>query len=183
MISIYKITNLLNGKSYIGQSINIEKRWYEHKYKSQCRTDISFNSILHIAFRKYGIDNFSFEILEELKTVEELDQREQYYIKFYNTITPNGYNILEGGQKNRRAIEYCKNCGEPLKYSKTGYCVKCKNIPQYKCEHPSKEQLNILIHEKSFCEIGRMFNVSDNAVRKWCIKYSLPHKKKNLKIN
>ena len=100
MIGIYKITNLINNKSYIGQSINIEKRWYEHRYKSQCEDDRSFNSILHIAFRKYGIDNFKFEILEELKTVEQLDKKEQYYIKLYNTITPNGYNILEGGQKN-----------------------------------------------------------------------------------
>lgn len=180
---VYKITNQINKKCYIGSTKDPKKRWQQHKNSSVWESCPSYNYPLQKAMRKYGIDNFSFEILEELKTVEELDQREQYYIKFYNTITPNGYNILEGGQKNRRAIEYCKNCGEPLKYSKTGYCVKCKNIPQYKCEHPSKEQLNILIHEKSFCEIGRMFNVSDNAVRKWCIKYGLPHKKKNLKIN
>lgn len=50
----------------------------------------------------------------------------------------------------------------------------------HKKEKPSKEELNKLIHEKSFVEIGRMYNVSDNAIRKWCKLYGLPFKKRNL---
>lgn len=180
MVGIYKITNLINNKSYIGQSINIEKRWYEHKYKSQCEDDKSFNSILHIAFRKYGIDNFKFEILEELKTAEQLDKREQYYIKLYNTITPNGYNILEGGQKTRRTIKYCKQCGQPLKYSTTNYCKDCYHILQYRCEHPTK---NILIEQvalKGFAQVARDYGVTDNSIKKWCKKEGLSIYKKDI---
>lgn len=165
MIGIYKITNLINNKSYIGQSINIEKRWYEHKYKSQCEDDRSFNSILHIAFRKYGIDNFKFEILEELKTVEQLDKKEQYYIRLYDTITPNGYNILEGGQKTRKTIKYCKQCGQPLKYSTTDYCKDCYHILQYKCEHPTKDILIEQIALKGFSKVAKEYGVTDNSVK------------------
>ena len=96
MIGIYKITNNINNKSYIGQSINIEKRIKEHFWKSFLEKDISFTSILHTAIRKYGKENFVIEVLEEC-SLEELDDKEKYYIKKYNTISPNGYNILSGG--------------------------------------------------------------------------------------
>ena len=59
MIGIYKITKKSNGKSYIGQSNDIERRFIEHKYK----TDISVEK----AIRKYGIDAFDYEIIEEFK--------------------------------------------------------------------------------------------------------------------
>lgn len=180
MVGIYKITNLINSKSYIGQSINIEKRWYEHKYKSQCENDSSFNSILYMAFRKYGIDNFKFEVLEELKTIEELDRKEQYYIKLYKTIAPNGYNILEGGQKSRKTIKHCKKCGQPLKYSITDYCKNCYHILQYRTEHPTKDVLLEQVALKGFSQVGREYGVTDNSVKKWCKKEGLPVYKKDI---
>lgn len=180
MIGIYKITNLINNKSYIGQSINIEKRWYEHKYKSQCNNDNSFNSILHMAFRKYGIENFKIEVIEELKTPEQLDEKERYYINFYNTITPYGYNILEGGQKIRSKIKYCKNCGKVLKYSKTQYCLKCCHILQHKCTHPSKDILLKMIALNGFEKTGRIYGVSGSTIKKWCKKQQLPFYKKDI---
>lgn len=87
MIGIYKIENLLNHKVYIGQSINIEKRWKEH-----CRA--SSHSIIAKAIRKYGKQNFSFQVLEECSK-ESLNKKEEEYIKKYNSIIPNGYNIIE----------------------------------------------------------------------------------------
>lgn len=86
---IYKIENLLNGKSYIGQSIEIEHRFAKHK----CAKD---NFYIHRAIRKYGIKNFSFEILEECNK-ELLDEREKYWIAEINTLIPNGYNMIQGG--------------------------------------------------------------------------------------
>lgn len=87
---IYKITNLINNKIYIGQSIHIEKRWKEHKYySSQEKTAIQ------AAFKKYGLSNFSFEVIEECSK-EKLDEREIYWIKFYNSYY-NGYNMTKGG--------------------------------------------------------------------------------------
>ena len=64
---IYKITNLINNNAYIGLSINIEKRWLAHKERSQDVFNKEYDKILYKAFRKYGIDNFKFEILEECK--------------------------------------------------------------------------------------------------------------------
>ena len=89
MIGIYKITNQINGKSYIGQSIHIEQRWEEHLYKS------SYSSLIKYALYKYGINNFTFEVVEECKQ-EELDEREQYWIQYYDSFN-NGYNLTMGG--------------------------------------------------------------------------------------
>ncbi len=86
---IYKIENLLNGKCYIGQSIEIEHRFSKHK---SAKDDF----YIHRAIRKYGIKNFSFEIIEECK-VEKLDERENFWIKEKNTLIPNGYNMVPGG--------------------------------------------------------------------------------------
>lgn len=90
MTGIYKITNQLNGKCYIGQSIHIEQRWQEHLYTtSNC-------TLLKYALHKYGVDNFKFEVLEEC-TQQELNQREQYWIEYYNSFGENGYNLTRGG--------------------------------------------------------------------------------------
>ena len=55
---IYKITNLLNGKCYIGQSINIQKRWTNHKTSYKNPNKDCYNYPLYKAFRKYGLENF-----------------------------------------------------------------------------------------------------------------------------
>ena len=85
MIGIYKIQNLTNGKVYIGQSIHIERRWAEH-----CQP--SADSLIANAIKKYGKENFSFQVLQEC-SVEKLDELENYYIKENNSVTPNGYNV------------------------------------------------------------------------------------------
>ncbi|KLA21064.1 hypothetical protein B4078_5392 [Bacillus cereus] len=84
-IGIYKITNKLNGKCYIGQSINIPKRWENHK----CMNG-NHSYPLYLAFKKYGIDNFSFEVLEYCSK-EELEHKEYFYILLYDS-TNHGYN-------------------------------------------------------------------------------------------
>ncbi len=93
MIGIYKITNLLNGKCYIGQSKDIEARWQNHRwrYKYQEREHL----FLYQAMRKYGIENFSFEVLEECDE-KDLDALEIKYIAQYRSF-PDGYNMTGGG--------------------------------------------------------------------------------------
>lgn len=86
IIGIYKITNLINGKSYIGHSKHILQRWTQHRYDSKTK-----QLPLYRAIRKYGIENFKFEILEECK-IENLSKLEDYYINKYNTYIPKGYN-------------------------------------------------------------------------------------------
>ena len=84
-IGIYKITNMINGKSYIGQSIHIERRLMEHKS--------SQSSVISKAIIKYGKDNFAFEIIEKCD-ISLLNKQEAYYIQLYNSVVPNGYNVL-----------------------------------------------------------------------------------------
>ena len=82
MIGIYKITNKLNGKSYIGQSIHCGKRLDEH---------YTGNQFIDETIQFDGIENFTYEILE-VCTKTELSIWEDYYIWKYNTMFPNGYN-------------------------------------------------------------------------------------------
>lgn len=99
-IGIYKFTNKLNNKSYIGQSIHVERRFQEHLQTAQR----SPKTIFHKAINKYGVENFTFEILEYC-TEEELDMKEVYYIEHFNTLTPNGYNVQIGGKDSHMAPE------------------------------------------------------------------------------
>ncbi len=93
---IYKITNKINGKLYIGETIqNYKDRWRQHKnFQSQYYTC----PILKQAFIKYGIDNFNFEVIQEC-SFDERFELEKKYIEKYNSIAPyGGYNFLPGGE-------------------------------------------------------------------------------------
>lgn len=91
MIGIYKIENKINGKVYIGQSIDIARRWREHKCSIH-----KIDAPLYRAMIKYGLENFTFEVLEECKA-NELDIKEIDYIIEYNSFY-NGYNQTTGGE-------------------------------------------------------------------------------------
>lgn len=95
---IYKVTNKLNGKIYIGQtSKTLEKRKLQHERESltKSRTSVKF----HNALLKYGFDNFEWEVLKECSTQEELDYYEDYYINEFNCLNRNlGYNLKSGGK-------------------------------------------------------------------------------------
>ncbi|UUV45916.1 HNH endonuclease [Bacillus phage vB_BanS-Thrax1] len=86
---------------------------------------------------------------------------------------------------------YCEKCNSEItRHSKTGLCRSCGQRERHskgttfpktrKVERPSKDELLSLIREKTFVEIGRMYGVSDNAVRKWCKSYGLPSRKEDL---
>lgn len=84
MVGVYKITNTINGKTYVGQSKNIEKRFYQHKWASQIKDTNLYKDI-----RELGVDAFKFEVIEECQ-VNELRAKELHYIHllnpFYNEI-------------------------------------------------------------------------------------------------
>ena len=88
---IYYIKNLIDNKYYIGQTINeLSERWKNHKKKySNCR-------YLKNAFIKYGFKNFEFKLIC-ICFDEDLDKFEIDYIKHYNSLVPNGYNLKQGG--------------------------------------------------------------------------------------
>jgi group I intron endonuclease len=93
---IYCIENKINGKKYVGQSINIERRFYLHR-RDLNKIHKDSNDFLQNAWNKYGEKNFEFYILEECSS-EDFNIKEIYYIDFYNTTNRNfGYNIDIGG--------------------------------------------------------------------------------------
>lgn len=104
---IYMITNVINNKKYIGQvksrisgrKYGAKSRWSVHKYRSL--KGVNCSRILGNAIRKYGIDNFTMEILLRCNEVD-LDYYETKFIGSYNTQSPNGYNIESGGKKNKK---------------------------------------------------------------------------------
>lgn len=97
--SIYLITNKTNGMQYVGQTINtVEDRWKQHKNQKARKNDF-----FHSAIQKYGDENFIVETIEEkIPAGDELDNKEQFYIKKYNTLSPNGYNLTTGGRSGRK---------------------------------------------------------------------------------
>lgn len=88
---IYKITNLLNDKVYIGQTTQeLKVRLSNHKCNRR--------SLISKALNKYGENNFKVEIIDTANSKEELDEKEIYWIRFYNCISPKGYNLTFGGE-------------------------------------------------------------------------------------
>lgn len=90
---IYKTTNIINGKIYIGKDV------YNHD------TYLGSGIIIRRAIKKYGKENFKKEIIEKCNTIKELNEKEKYWIKFFNSTDKSiGYNIMEGGHGGN-----CKN--------------------------------------------------------------------------
>lgn len=151
-MGIYKITNKINNQCYIGQSICIEERWKEH---IRCSKDLSNKNSIYLAIRKYGIENFDFEIIEECNSVDELDEKEINWIAYYNSYN-NGYNMTRGGTAGRR-FDYDYIVDTYLKFKnveKTAEICQChwhtvsqalkaKNIPTFAkangYNHPVKQ--------------------------------------------
>lgn len=93
---IYCLLNKINNKCYIGKSVNIQHRYYAHVSSTNNINYPDSNFNIHCAMRKYGIDNFELIIIEECNT-DDLYRKEQEYIKHFNSLTPAGYNMTEGG--------------------------------------------------------------------------------------
>lgn len=90
---VYKITNKINNKKYIGITNDPKKRWHNHQYSSR-------ETAISRAIKKYGAGNFNFEVLYSGLSLEEAQKTEQELIKLYNTLTinGNGYNVTLGGE-------------------------------------------------------------------------------------
>jgi group I intron endonuclease len=128
-IGIYKIKNLVNEKVYIGQSVDIEKRWSTHK--AELNNNHHHNIHLQNAWNKYGANNFEFSIVEECN-IDQLNQCEIYWISNFNSFE-NGYNLTVGGgnteEFSKSVIQFDLNGNEQRRYTsiseaetETGIC-------------------------------------------------------------
>ena len=113
---IYCIENLSNSKKYIGQSVNISDRWKKHI--SELNKGSHHNDYLQKAWNKYGKNEFKFYVLEYCPT-DKLDEKEIYYIDYYDTLDRDkGYNLKSGGQDhNTYSAESKHRMSESLKKS------------------------------------------------------------------
>ena len=114
MNSIYCFTNLKNEKKYIGSTIvEPNRRYAQHIYNATHENAHQYNYPLYQAIRKYGIENFKFEILEQKKcSEEEIRLLEQDYILKFNTLSPNGYNQTIDTQHPLNTPEACTKMSE-----------------------------------------------------------------------
>lgn len=111
---IYKITNQINGKIYIGQTIEYEERIRHHKQTPFRKASRDYNKPLYKAIRKYGVDNFKFEIIDTAETIEELNEKEIRYIEEYDCLidTGKGYNLETGGGNGHKSEHTKKKIGD-----------------------------------------------------------------------
>lgn len=126
---IYKITNLINNKQYIGQTIKTkEQRWREHiSPSSRC-------TYIKNAIQKYGKENFIIEQIDSAESLSELNEKEKYWIDKLNSLTPNGYNLRTGGD-NHKASEDTKR---KMSISNKSKPPKPINSTRYKGVHFNK---------------------------------------------
>lgn len=149
---IYCIENLINGKKYIGQSVDIAARWRTHK--SELKRNIHGNDYLQKTWNKYGEDNFKFYILEECK-IDIIDDRERYYIILYNTTSRDcGYNLESGGHINKTLSSSTRR-----KISENHADVSGENNPMYGVKM-SEESVNKTLSHPNYK--NRKFRGEDN---------------------
>lgn len=155
MYSVYKITNLINNKCYIGSSIRVDKRWKQHINDSKNINSEKYNYPLYKAFRKYGIDNFKFEILsDDFDNAESMQKYENEMIIFYNSYN-NGYN--QTYNTNQSEI-----CAENLKEYIKKISKKCAKVDNHN---------NIVEIYNSYHDAARQNGMDENnasIIRKVC---------------
>lgn len=183
MCGIYLITNTITNKVYIGQSIQIERRWSEHKARAFNNNANCYDNPLYRSIRKYGVDAFVLSIICECEP-EQLNELEAYYITKFDCVSPKGYNVQQPEQicATIYSKRICQNCGKPISYAtEHQLCRECYTTSTRIVDRPSAEELEKLLRQSNFSAVGRMFGVSDNAIRKWCRGYGLSDKAKDYK--
>jgi len=173
---IYKVINTVNGKSYIGQTVrSLGVRKFEHLQMLNSGLNLHF----HRALRKYGEENFEWEVIDDTaKTIEELNEKEKHYIKKYDTFCDNGcgYNMTTGG---KNAL-HSKKTLEKLRKAKLGKKPSKKTLEKLRkakqgekapsAKLTNKEVLSIRAEFKEsvrgeYLRLAREYSVDINTIR------------------
>jgi hypothetical protein len=101
---VYKIKNIITGKVYIGESIDVVMR--KNTHVRDLYSGWHSNRLMQFDFYAYGISAFTFEIIEQVKRKDSLSQREKYWVKEYDSEFPNGYNMPKSRKEYSQSEEY-----------------------------------------------------------------------------
>lgn len=155
---IYKIQNKINGKIYIGQTVGtLQRRISQHKSNSKKK------SVINMAIRKYGWDNFVAEVIDSAKSIEELNQKEIYWIQHYESIAPNGYNLEIGGKNAINSEETRKKISQSLKGKYKG-----AKSPKAKKVYMFSLSGELIAEYGSVREASRANNISNGQIASVC---------------
>lgn len=160
---IYKIENLVNGKVYIGQSVDIKARWSCHK--SEFNKNIHSGVHFQRAWNKYGASNFKLTIIEECEE-PLLNEKEIFYIELYQSNNPEyGYNCESGGREGKKINEELKKY---LSKKIREYFDKTEIVPTAKLKKEEVIMIKKLLFdgEMTLKEIADMFNINSTNVVK-----------------
>lgn len=152
---IYIIKNTVNEKCYIGQTVQkLNKRFTQHKRLNE----VCSNQLIYRAIKKYGAEKFYIELIEEgISSQDELNEKEIEYIKEYNTMNPNGYNLCPGGTMWRR---------KPI--------IEDSEIYKIKDMYLNKNM--------SLREIGEIYNVCHQSISKLLEKHGVTRRKRSCNL-
>jgi len=167
---VYVITNLVNGKKYVGQALSHRlkvckyrpfgylKRWRDHVSEAICNNKKKQCSYLNNAIRKHGPENFKVELIERCLP-QDLNDLEIKYISEYNTLFPNGYNLTIGGKAGTTLIGHRVKAMETTfkqfeqskidKFKNVAHLIKINDIDRYIREYTSYEKVyyKIIVHD------------------------------------
>jgi len=167
IVCIYSVTNNVNNKTYIGQSIDVERRWLQHKYGKG-------NIILRNAIKKYGVENFTFTVLETInpdnkskeQITEELTILEQKWFDLKQPfLRENGYNIQKTSKPNLTPNKDT-HFGEKISRIKIDNNHTGKNIKQYDLNG------NLMRRWKSAAEVERVLGFKAENISASCLRKS-----------
>jgi len=143
---IYKITNEVTKKVYIGQTTQtLDNRIKNHLKESKNNVKRPFLN----ALKKYGLNSFIFEVIDSSNNLDELNEKEIYWINFYNSVSPNGYNVTGGGQGKKLT---------PTKELKLRICEGLKNSEKWNKILNSEEFKEKRKNNFSVWNKGKKFN-------------------------
>lgn len=197
-IGVYCFKNTENGKVYVGQSVNIESRHYQHRYRYNYKPDNGYGSPLYTDMRKYGYDKFDFSVLE-LCDKDSLLDRENFWIEKLNSYVPNGYNAMKNFY-NDNTHGTCIVCGGTTSSVDKNICCKCyfnllltkskdelesygifeeinRRLPYYKIDMEFVKHVLDTSYESVARELGY---VSGNSIIKKFKNLGIPSRKKSL---
>jgi len=162
---VYKVTNKINGKVYIGQTTKtLQRRWTKH-----CIAAKTDNIPFHRALMKYGFDNFTVEQIDVASSQDELNKKEIYWIEYYNSLLPNGYNVCKGGN----GMSGYKASEETRRKLRESHLGKRQSEETRKKMSEAAKGLNHWGVKKVVCvETGEVFDYIKLAAKKYNISYS-----------